>query len=73
MSVPGAIHPERRLSIIAREDGGFSIAEQYFYRLRNDDGHTVTEGRATLPADGIFADEALALREIGLRLKDRQP
>ncbi|WP_425071410.1 hypothetical protein [Sagittula sp. S175] len=60
----GAAHPERRLTIFARDSEGFGIVEQYFYRSVDDDGSVIAEGWASLPVSGIFADAKGAEREI---------
>jgi hypothetical protein len=63
-TAPDAKHPERRLVIVARDDGHFAIAEQYFYRSAYDDGTVYAEGWATFPRQGIFASPDLAEQEI---------
>ena len=68
-SLPGAKHPDRRLTIVARDSGGFSIVEQYFYRTEDEEGSVIAEGWASLPGLGIFANVDLAEREITAMLR----
>jgi len=56
-------HPERRLVIAKRPEGLYTIIEEYNYRSADEDGSVYVGGWAPLPADGIFEDEATAVRE----------
>jgi hypothetical protein len=62
-------HPERRLSIVAKDSGGFVIVEEYFYRNEDEDGSVIAQGWASLPGNSIFADPELAEREIRAMLQ----
>lgn len=72
----GATHPERRLNIVAKGSGGFSIVEQYFHRTvdeeGDEEGSLIAEGWASLPGHSIFADAELAEREIRAILQDAE-
>ena len=65
----GATHPQRRLTIVTRDSGGFNIVEQYWYRTEDEDGSVIAEGWASLPELGVFADAELAEREIKTMLR----
>ncbi|WP_175392923.1 hypothetical protein [Leisingera sp. JC1] len=62
------VHSERRFAIVRRSDGFFAIADQYYYRSADEDGSVYAEGWASLPANGVFANEALAEQEINTRI-----
>lgn len=64
VEVSGSLHPRRRVVIIQRNDGNFSLVEQYYY-LSEFDGTIISEGWASLTALGIYASVMLA-EEAGL-------
>ena len=67
----GAIHPKRRLNIVARDSGGFGIVEQYYYRTEDEDGTILAEGWGSLGSFGIFADADLAEQEVKALLRSK--
>ena len=52
----------RRLVIVQRSDGIFSIAEEYYY-ISEDNGEVISEGWSRLPAEGLFETFDLARKE----------
>lgn len=52
----------RRLVIVERPDGIFSIAEEYYY-IFEDSGEVISEGWGQLPAEGLFETFVLARQE----------
>ena len=64
-AAPNAIHTRRRLVIVERTEGFYSITEQYFYSAKDESGTVFKEGWANLPsAFGIFESEVLAEAEV---------
>lgn len=62
VDVGTAIHPRRRIVVLLRSDGHFTVAEQYHY-VSEYDGEIVSQGWQTLPLDGIYASAELAEAE----------
>jgi hypothetical protein len=66
---PSGTFTERRYTIFQRDDGHYSIGEEYFYRTFNDDGTLLIEGWSRdLRGGSIFGDVTLAEQEIQSRL-----
>jgi hypothetical protein len=61
-------HSRRRLVILRRPDGLFTIADEYHYRTTADDGAVLAEGWARLQTEGIYDDAASAEREVETRI-----
>lgn len=57
--IGAALHPRRRMVILRREDGLYAHAEQYHY-VSQYEGEIISEGWATLPADGIYSSSQIA-------------
>lgn len=57
--IGAALHPTRRMVILRREDGLYAYAEQYHY-VSQHEGEIISEGWATLPADGIYSNSQIA-------------
>jgi hypothetical protein len=55
-------HPRRRIVVLRREDGCFTVAEQYHYASEYG-GEIVAEGWQTLPPNGLYASLELAEAE----------
>lgn len=62
VEVSGAIHPRRRLVVLLRNDGHFSVAEEYYY-VTEHDGEIVAEGWQQHPARGLYATAEIAENE----------
>ncbi|KPN64650.1 hypothetical protein SAMN04488527_1696 [Aliiroseovarius crassostreae] len=60
---PLSAHPQRRYVVVERQDGNFSIAEQYYYQSSDEDGRIYAEGWASLRPQGIYADATSAESE----------
>ncbi len=65
--VASALHRRRRMAVLERDDGHFTLAEQYHYAT-DVDGKVVAEGWATLPSEGIFATAEEAEAEARLAI-----
>lgn len=54
---------QRRLAILRRADGRFTLAEQYRYRSEFE-GRVVAEGWQTIATSGLYAELGLAEAEL---------
>ena len=61
-------HSRRRLVILRRPDGLFTIADEYHYRTTADDGSVLAEGWARLPPEGFYDSAASAEHEVETRI-----
>jgi hypothetical protein len=66
-----APHKLRRLVVLQRDDGLFSFAEEYHYRIECD-GKVIAEGWARLPPERIFETVEIAATEARLRRGDNR-
>jgi hypothetical protein len=57
-----APHKRRRLVVLQRKDGYFSLGEEYHYRSEYE-GKVVAEGWARLPPEGLFETIEIATAE----------
>lgn len=64
---PTSVHPRRRLVIVQRPDGYYSLAQQYHYRSEFE-AKIVAEGWHTLGLEGIFESLDLAKSEAQLTM-----
>ncbi|MCK1361351.1 hypothetical protein [Bradyrhizobium sp. 199] len=53
---------QRRVTILQRDDGYFTFAEEYFYRSEHE-GEVIAEGWQRLPPEGIFESAEMAEAE----------
>jgi hypothetical protein len=53
---------QRRVAILQRDDGHFTIAEEYSYKSEYE-GKIIAEGWQQLPSEGIFASAEIAETE----------
>jgi len=60
--VDTAIHPRRRIVVLLRGDGHFTVAEQYHY-VSEYEGEIVSQGWHTLEPNGIYGSVELAEAE----------
>lgn len=60
---PRALHPQRRLSILRRTDGLFTIAEEYLYEEQITEGESTATDWARLPPFGLFGTSQEAEQE----------
>lgn len=57
-----ALHPRRRMVVMRRDDGHYTVAEQYYY-INKWEGRLIAEGWATLRPQGVYATAEAAEAE----------
>lgn len=63
------IFSERRFAVLRRDDGMFTIADQYFHQTKDADGTVLSQGWITSFRDGLFGTKAEAEAEVMTRLR----
>lgn len=62
VEVLDAIHPRRRIVVLQRDDGHFSVAEEYHY-TNEYEGEVIAEGWHRQSPNGLYATPEIAEAE----------